>query len=466
MADRREVMEQQAVRDASPDYSVEAGAASAEDVPPGYKRTEVGVIPKDWELSSIGDLLSFTNGLNKAKRFFGYGTPIVNYMDVYRNTELRVDTIESLVSLSKAELKAFDVRHGDVFFTRTSETPDEIGLSAVMLDKPADTVFSGFVLRGRPTTDQLDDGFKKYCFSSSTVRSQIIAKATYTTRALTNGRALSTVSIPVPPIQEQRAIATALSDADALLESLDRLIAKKRAIKQAAMQQLLTGQTRLPGFTGEWETKRLGDIADLHRRGVSPAMSPDEPFQHFSLPAFDENRAPTVDLGKTIGSNKFRVPDKAVLVSKLNPRIPRVWKPDSIGSNAVASTEFLLFTPREGVSRDFLYVLCCSPMFAEQMELLVTGTTGSHQRISPASALKIDVKLPLSASEQLAIATVLSDMDTEIEALEHRRDKARQIKQGMMQQLLTGRVRLVQIKGSNGSESSGHTDKRAKGCTP
>ncbi|MFP4684140.1 MAG: restriction endonuclease subunit S, partial [Ectothiorhodospira sp.] len=150
-------------------------------------------------------------------------------------------------------------------------------------------------------------------------------------------RDFESLRIPIPCLHEQRAIATALSDADALIESLDRLITKKRAIKQAAMQQLLTGQTRLPGFTGEWETKRLGEIVDLHRKGVIPAMFPDDPFQHFSLPAFDENQAPTVDLGKTVGSNKFRVPDKAVLVSKLNPRIPRVWKPESIGVTTQAT---------------------------------------------------------------------------------------------------------------------------------
>ena len=249
--------------------------------------------------------------------------------------------------------------------------------------------------------------------------------------------------VACPPPTEQRAIAEVLSDVDGLLAALDALIAKKRVIKKAAMQQLLSGKTRLPGFSGEWETKRLRDIAELHRQNVVPVASGDMLFMHFSLPAYDENQRPVIEFGSRIGSNKFQVPDNAVLVSKLNPRIPRVWAPASIGSNAVASTEFMVLTPRERISRSFLFILCSSPEFCEQMELLATGTTGSHQRISPSEAMKINVWLPMDSDEQAAIAAILSDMDAEIAALERRRDKARTIKQGMMQQLLTGRMRLV-----------------------
>ena len=140
---------------------------------------------------------------------------------------------------------------------------EEIGVAAVMLDAPCDTVFSGFILRARPRNGRLNHRYKQYCFAPKIVRSQVISRATYTTRALTNGRALSAVWIAVPPEAEQHAIAEVLSDVDGLIGALDALIAKKRAIKQAAMQQLLTGKTRLPGFSGEWEAiqmKRIGSI--------------------------------------------------------------------------------------------------------------------------------------------------------------------------------------------------------------
>ena len=258
-----------------------------------------------------------------------------------------------------------------------------------------------------------------------------------------NRNDLHGLEVSRPPLREQRAIAGALSDVDALIDALTQLTAKKRDLKQAAMQQLLTGQTRLPGFSREWEVKRLGDVAALNRMNVIPASSPDQLFDHFSLPAFDAGKVPVVEPGSAIGSNKFRVPQDAILVSKLNPRIPRVWAPTEIPAEAIASTEFLVLTAKEGVSRSFLYVICSSPSFCEQMELSATGTTGSHQRISPTGALGLTVSVPVDVDEQTAIAAVRSDIDAELAALEQRLAKTRALKQGVMQELLTGRTRLV-----------------------
>lgn len=198
-----------------------------------------------WSSLRLGELLAFKNGLNKAKEFFGEGTPIVNYMDVFGSSKLWAAGIAGRVKLTTTEIKNFDVRQGDVFFTRTSETPQEIGIASVMLDDPIDTVFSGFVLRGRPSDRRLHSEFSAYCFQSEAVRKQIIAKASYTTRALTNGRFLSDVMLSLPSIAEQTAIATVLSEMDAELTALDARLAKTQAIKQGMMQELLTGRTSL-----------------------------------------------------------------------------------------------------------------------------------------------------------------------------------------------------------------------------
>jgi len=199
----------------------------------------------EWSRTTLGELFTFKNGLNKAKHFFGSGTPIVNYMDVFLNGRILCTRLVGRVSLSKQELSNFDVRQGDVLFTRTSETPEEVGLAAVVGDEPSETVFSGFLLRGRPRSRMLCDEFKAYCFRSSFVRSQIVSKASYTTRALTNGRLLSGVVLPVPPLSEQAAIAAALSDMDTEILALEARRDKTRALKQAMMQELLTGRIRL-----------------------------------------------------------------------------------------------------------------------------------------------------------------------------------------------------------------------------
>ena len=200
--------------------------------------------------------------MNKGKEFFGYGTPIVNYTDVYRKRGLTKSDVRGKVNLTRDEIHRFDARKNDVFFTRTSETPEEVGMSSVLLDDIDDCVFSGFVLCGRPKNDMFVPEYCKYCFTTEAIRSAIIMGCTYTTRALTNGTQLSAIEIVVPPKPEQEAIAKSLTEIDDLISSLEKLITKKKAIKQGAMQELLTGKRRLPGFSGEWETRTLHEISN------------------------------------------------------------------------------------------------------------------------------------------------------------------------------------------------------------
>ncbi|MDW9362526.1 hypothetical protein GYB70_13060 [Sinorhizobium meliloti] len=200
----------------------------------------------EWRTLKVGDFLKFKNGLNKAKSFFGHGTPIVNYMDVFNGRNLTKANISGKVNVTAAEIFAYGVRDGDVLFTRTSETPDEVGLSAVAESVDPRTVFSGFVLRGRPQNDLITRSCSKYCFRSEAVRKQIIASATYTTRALTNGRQLSKVEVTVPrDPDEQNAIATALDDMKAEIQAIETRLEKARQVKEGMMQKLLTGRVRL-----------------------------------------------------------------------------------------------------------------------------------------------------------------------------------------------------------------------------
>lgn len=200
----------------------------------------------EWDRFLIGDFLKFKNGLNKAKSFFGHGTPIVNYMDVFGGGRIDAASIVGLVEVTTEEQSRYGVNDGDILFTRTSEIPEEIGLAAVADGVPEGTVFSGFVLRGRPQNEKLTRNFTKYCFRSEPVRRQIISRATYTTRALTNGRQLSQVEIYAPKdAAEQDAIAFVLIDMDAEIQALDTRLEKTRQVKEGLMQSLLTGRIRL-----------------------------------------------------------------------------------------------------------------------------------------------------------------------------------------------------------------------------
>ncbi len=405
-----------------------------------YKQTEVGLIPEDWEVKSLGECLASTPryGINAA------AVPYSDRLPVYiRITDISPDgrfAPEKLVSVDNAQSPNYYLLDGDIVLARTGAS---VGKSYKYDPNDGPLVFAGFLILIRPNPTRLISGYIASYLSTRTYWNWVSLMSMRSGQPGINGKEYSQLPVPVPSIREQREISISLSDVDDLIKNMDQLIIKKRDILQAAMQQLLTGQHRLPGFNGEWEMKRLGDVASLNRTSVVPFEYPDKKFTHFSLPAFDEGQEPIKELGAKIGSNKFSVPADAILVSKLNPRIPRVWLPRSIPSNAIASTEFLVLTPKDIVMREFLYVTCKSSGFSAQMELAATGTTGSHQRINPATALSLLVHVPYEKSEQAAVARIISDMDAELTTLEARRDKARQIKQGMMQELLTGRIRLA-----------------------
>jgi type I restriction enzyme S subunit len=198
-----------------------------------------------WRSVAVGELLEFKNGLNKAGQYFGSGTPIVNFMDVMRGPIITAADVTGRVAVTQDEIKRFSAGRGDLFFTRTSETVEEVGTATVLVDEIPNSVFSGFILRGRPRTDQSDSRFLSYVFQLEAIRKQVTAKATYTTRALTNGRSLSRVTIELPPLSEQRAIANAIADTDGQITDLRARLDKSRAVKQGMMQQLLSGRTRL-----------------------------------------------------------------------------------------------------------------------------------------------------------------------------------------------------------------------------
>jgi type I restriction enzyme S subunit len=415
------------------------------EVKAGYKQTEVGVIPEDWDARPIGDFFDFKNGLNKAKGFFGYGKPIVNYMDVYKSREMYSKNIHGRVDVNHQEIKSFNVKKGDVFFTRTSETVEEIGITSVLLDDLKNGVFSGFILRARSTNNDLEDFYKKYCFSPERVRKQIQEKSTYTTRALTNGRVLSKVKIFYPPKQEQSAIATILSDTDALIEHLEKLIAKKKAIKQGTMQQLLTGKKRLLGFSGEWKVKELGKIAEFYKGKGLPKSEMTKNGKYKCI-HYGELFTTYHEEVKEIFSytnkkdNFFLSHANDVLMPTSDVTPNGLATASCVKENEVIlGGDVLVIRSFEGVL-DGVFLSYGIRQNKKQIMQLVSGSTVYH--LYGSDMKKYEFSFPPTIEEQTAIATILSDMDAEIEALEQKRDKYTMIKQGMMQQLLTGRIRI------------------------
>ena len=193
-----------------------------------------------WEQRKLGEFYEFKNGLNKSKEFFGHGTPIVNFTDVFNNRGLTASSLNGRVELTRAEIKTFEVCQGDIFFTRTSETIEEIGYPSVMLDQPKRTAFSGFVIRGRASSeDPLSDDFKRYVFFTNAFRKEMTKKSSMTTRALTSGTALRKMAFVFPASKdEQNATGALLFRLDDLITLHQRKLEMLRKVKKSLLEKM------------------------------------------------------------------------------------------------------------------------------------------------------------------------------------------------------------------------------------
>lgn len=249
---------------------------------------------------------------------------------------------------------------------------------------------------------------------------------------------IQSLEIPVPNLLEQETIAQILSDMDALLDGLDRLIAKKRDIKQAVMQQLLTGRTRLPGFTGGWMVRRLGEIASIRNEKTLPInVEPSTLCVELDHISRDSGKLLERAGAKDSKSSKYCFYTGDVLFGRLRPYLHKFWLASVDG---ICTTEIWPLVPdADIVEATFLYAIVQSDQFINAASI----SYGTHM---PRADFKViqDLEIPIpTMPEQEAIGQVLCDMDAEISALEARRDKTQNLKRATMQELLTGRIRLV-----------------------
>jgi type I restriction enzyme S subunit len=419
------------------------------DVKPGYKQTEVGSIPEDWDAICLSSVGRFSKGVGIRKDESTSGNiPCVRYGEIYtqHNDIIRhfSSYISPVVASSSRRLKT-----GDILFAGSGETKDEIGKAVAFVDR-IEAYAGGDVVILSP--ESVCSAFLGYALNSPLVARQKASKGQGDAVVHISARALADVLVPLPSsIGEQRAIATALSDMDALLDGLDRLIAKKRDIKQATMQQLLTGQTRMPGFSGGWKVKRLGDFGEIYGGligksktdfGVGAAKY--IPFINImanvqvDCAAFDTVNVSTsesqnqVGKGDLIFNSSSETPEEVALCSFMAHEVNNLYLNSfcfGFRIKKIAAVDGLFFA----------YYMR-SPIGRNLMKSLAQGST--RYNLSKSAFVDVHLALP-SKEEQTAIATVLSDMDAEITALEVRHTKTLALKQAMMQDLLMGRVRLI-----------------------
>ncbi|CCC87139.1 TPA: restriction endonuclease subunit S [Staphylococcus aureus] len=225
----------------------------------------------EWEEKQVGELLEFKNGLNKGKEYFGSGSSIVNFKDVFNNRSINTNNLTGKVNVNSKELKNYSVEKGDVFFTRTSEVIGEIGYPSVILNDPENTVFSGFVLRGRPKSgiDLINNNFKRYVFFTNSFRKEMITKSSMTTRALTSGTAINKMKVIYPvSAKEQKKIGDFFSKLDRQIELEEQKLELLQQQKKGYMQKIFTQELRFKDENGndypEWEETTIKEIAQIN----------------------------------------------------------------------------------------------------------------------------------------------------------------------------------------------------------
>lgn len=390
------------------------------EVKSGYKQTEAGVLPDAWDVKPFAELFAFRNGVNADRKSYGRGVRFINVLEPIMYSHIYGPEITGRVTLPETIITSYAVRWGDVLFNRTSETQEEVGLAATYLGSDR-VVFGGFVIRGRPLDQRFDSLYLGYALRAPHIRSQIISMGQGAIRANVGQENLGLVIAPIPPFPEQRAVAKALSDVDALLDGLDHLIAKKRDLKQAAMQQLLTGQTRLPGFHGDWQVKRLLNFLKVyHGKSQHGITAPDGKY-------------PILASGGEIGRTNAYIYDKP---SVLIGRKGTIDSPQYVDS-PFWTVDTLFFTEVSNEA-DAKFVFYKFTMIRWRSYNEASGVPSLNAK----TIENIEVTVP-PLPEQTAIASVLTQMDAELTALEKRQKKTRALKQAMMQELLTGRIRLI-----------------------
>ena len=375
----------------------------------------------EWETKRLGDLGTFLKGRGiKRDDVSDDGVPCIRYGELYTQYQNYILNVASRIPPSVAET-ALPIKTGDLLFAGSGETAEEIGRCAAYLGEEQ-AYAGGDVIVLTPSGQ--NPIFLGHLMNSPTVAAQKarLGQGDAIVHIYINN--LAQVQIKLPPIEEQRAIAEVLSDVDGLINALDALIAKKRAIKQATMQQLLTSKTRLPCFSGAWETKRLGDLL-AYKRPDAYIVKSTEYSEHGNIPVLTANKAFILGYTDEVFGICQNFP--AIIFDDFTTDNKYATFPFKVKSSAIK----LLYPKHERVSLRFIF---------ERMQL-IDFPLGNHKRYYISEYQNLELPVP-DYEEQRAIGAVLSDMDAEIAALEQRRDKTIAIKQGMMQQLLTGKVRL------------------------
>lgn len=379
------------------------------------------MVPEGWSQRRLGEFMSFKNGMNTEKSQYGSGEKFINVMDVFKNDTITKSKIIGAVQATEKQLVEYGVKYGDVLFNRTSETFDEIAMSAVYVDD-ASVTFGGFVIRGRPSQKVILPDYSIYAFQASDFRRQAIRFGQGAVRSNIGQKDLARVSIALPPIREQAKIAKLLSTWDKVIGIAERLLANSEKQKKALMQQLLTGNKRLPQFSSKWTDGVIQDVANITKgkalgsKDLSPGIFPviaggkTSPYTHS---AYTHENAITVSASGAYAGYVAFHPYK-------------IWASDCS-----------VITNRKNSSIRFLYFW----LQHNQKKIYSLQSGGAQPHVYSKDIASLKIAFP-PLKEQESIAAIIETSAKECDLLKTELERLKQEKKALMQQLLTGKRRV------------------------
>lgn len=403
-----------------------------------YKQTELGLLPEDWEVAKLGEKVSDS--------CYGIGAEAISYNGV--DKYLRITDITDEGHFAPNPLcspsffnESYIAKENDLFVARTGAS---VGKTYLYDSKDGRLIFAGFLMKLNIT--DANSKFVFYYTQTSQYKNWVISESMRSGQPGLNLKQIKNLSIPFPPIEEQRRIASALTCIDNLIDSLDRLITKKRDIKQGAMQQLLSGKKRLKGFTEPWKSFKIDDLFDIGN-GYTPSKANPAYWTNGTIPWFrmEDIRAN----GRILKDSIQHITEEAVKNSGLFPANSIILSTTAtIGEHALliadslANQQFSFLTRKLNRCSDIDIMFFFYHCFILGEWCRANINDGGLMAVNMTDLKNYTFSVP-SLPEQQTIASVLTSMDNELSALEAKRKKYEQIKQGMMQQLLTGKIRLI-----------------------
>ena len=420
------------------------------EVKEGYKQTEVGVIPNDWEVKKLGDVADITKlaGFEYTNYFNSYndgGDIIVVRGTNITNNDLDLSDVRTIPRSTSNKLPRSKLHKDDLVFAYVGT------IGPVYLIEEDDKYHLGPNTCKISVKENMNPRFAFCYFTSRLIKKEIIEFTSIGAQPSLSMSKIRKFKIILPPTKaEQTTIANALSDADALISNLEKLIAKKRNIKEGVMQELLTGNKRLPGFSGKWQKLNMADNSVLKARIGWQGLTTAEYLKsgdYYLVTGTDflDGRVNWssccfVDENRYMQDKNIQLKVGDILLTK-DGTIGKVGYVDTLPGPATLNSGVFVIRPKNNAYDPlFFYYILMSSIFNNFLVKLQAGSTISH--LYQKDFVSFSFSTP-KIEEQTAIAQVLSDMDTEIEALEQKLAKYRLLKQGMMQELLTGKTRLV-----------------------